>query len=203
MKFVWPVHNKQFLSDQSTQTTELGLVIKTLEEKDFDRFFAYLTAQLSENGTSGPVFQPLSRYADSVPAETMAAFIRGLSVPIGAPGWRRAWIAEAESGDILGHIDLRARPEPYTEHRALLGMGVSRTCRRAGLGQSLVEFVSSWARESSVIKYIDLAVLSGNVPAIGLYDKLGFTRIGEIPDMFRIDGVSHGNIQMTKPLGDT
>lgn len=176
------------------------LVIKTLEEKDFDKFFAYLTAQLSESGTSSPVFQPHSRHDELFPAEKRAAFTRGLSVPIGRPGWRRAWIAEGESGDILGHIDLRAHSEPYTAHRALLGMGVSRTCRRAGLGQKLVEFVSSWARESSLIEFIDLAVLSGNVPAIGLYEKLGFTRTCEIPDMFRIDGVSHGDIQMTKPL---
>lgn len=176
-------------------------MIKTLDEKDFERFFAYLTLHLSENGSDGPMFQPLSRNDDSLLADKMASFIRGLSVPVGKPGWRRAWIAEGATGEVIGHVDLRARPEPYTGHRALLGMGVSSTCRRAGLGQKLVEFASSWARESSVIESIDLTVLSGNLPAISLYEKLGFTRVCEIPDMFRIAGISLGDIHMTKPLG--
>ena len=175
-------------------------MIKTLNEKDFDRFFEYLTLHISESGNDGPMFQPLSRDDDPLPADKMASFIKGLSVPVGKPGWRRAWIAEGVTGEVVGHVDLRSRPEPYTGHRALLGMGVSSACRREGLGQKLVMFVSSWALESNVIESIDLAVLSDNLPAIKLYEKLSFTMVCEIPDMFRINGVSHGDIHMTKRL---
>jgi ribosomal protein S18 acetylase RimI-like enzyme len=175
-------------------------VIKALDEKGFDRFFEYLTHHLSENGIDGPMFQPLSGDDDPFPANKMASFISGLSVPLGTPGWRRAWIAEGATGEVIGHVDLRARPEPYTGHRALLGMGVSSSCRRAGLGKSLVEFVLSWARGSNIIESIDLAVLSGNLPAVSLYEKLGFTRVCEIPDMFKINDVLHGDIHMTKSL---
>jgi ribosomal protein S18 acetylase RimI-like enzyme len=175
-------------------------VIKMLNERDFDRFFEYLTLHISENGNDGTIFQPLSRDEDPLPADKRALFIKGLSVPVGKPGWRRAWIAEGIAGEVVGHVDLRSRPEPYTGHRALLGMGVSSTFRREGLGEKLVEFVSSWALASNVIESIDLAVLSGNLPAIRLYEKLRFTMVCEIPDMFRINGVSHGDIHMTKQL---
>ena len=144
-------------------------------------------------------FQPPTN-GDPFSAEKMTAYIGGLDVPVGQPGWRRAWFAEGVAGEIIGHIDLRARPEPCTEHRALLGMGVSSTCRRAGIGRKLAEFVFCWARESSVIDTIDLAVLSCNLPAIRLYEGLGFTKVSEIPDMFTINGAVHGDIQMTKPM---
>jgi len=176
------------------------LMIEMLNEKHFDRFFSYLTLHFLENGIDGPMFQPLSRDDAPFLAEKKESFLRGLSIPIGKPGWRRAWIAEGVAGEVVGHVDLRARVEPHTGHRALLGMGVASTCRRAGVGRKLVEFVLSWARDSNVVESVDLAVLSGNLPAISLYEKLGFTRVCEIPDMFRINGVSHGDIHMTKPL---
>jgi RimJ/RimL family protein N-acetyltransferase len=103
-------------------------------------------------------------------------------------------------GEIAGHADLRARPERYTEHRALLGMGVHRDHRRQGLGLRLIHAAIGWARTCTQLEHIDLEVLSANAPAIALYEKAGFRRIGEYEDMFRIDGKSLSYTLMSATL---
>lgn len=154
--------------------------------------FAYLGEQLTENGRNGvPLFQPLPRTDNPVvPAAMRERFIRGLATPVGEPGWRRAWIAVDGQGGVAGHIDLRANPDDACGHRTQLGMGVHRDCRRLGLGSRLIDTAVAWAGETG-FTWIDLEVLSANVPAIGLYLRKGFLRAGEFDDMYRIDGEQH------------
>ena len=178
-------------------------MIKPLEEKDCGFFFAYLDEHLQRNGKGDtPLFQPASRTQAGFPKEKEAGFVEGMHIAIGSPKWRRAWMALDENGAIIGHADLRARAEPCCSHRALLGMGVHHNHRKSGIGTRLVEFVTQWARDTGVIEIVDLAVLSGNLPAIRLYEKTGFKRICEIEDMFRIDGRSEADILMAKRLFD-
>jgi RimJ/RimL family protein N-acetyltransferase len=40
-------------------------------------------------------------------------------------------------------------------------------------------------------------VLSENVTARRLYERVGFTLVGELPDMYRIGGRSVGHVLMT------
>jgi ribosomal protein S18 acetylase RimI-like enzyme len=176
-------------------------MIAPLTEKDHARFFAYLDKHLTENGKGGtPLFQPMSRSESGYPQEKKANFLHGLSVPIGQAKWRRAWIAFDAEGNITGHVDLRSLPEPHTQHRALLGMGVNSNNRRQGVGRQLLEFAAAWAKGTGMIEVIDLAVLSNNIPAIQLYEKAGFERVCEIADKFRVDGQSVGDLMMTLKL---
>ena len=173
--------------------------IRPLEAQEFEAFFSYLNHHLSDNGRNGtPLFQPVSRNESRFPREKEAGFTEGLIVPVGEPKWRRAWIAVGEDEEIFAHIDLRAHPEPYTEHRALLGMGVRRDFRGKGLGKRLIEKIELWATNSTNIERIDLWVLSNNVPAIGLYKNSGYRKLGEVEDMFRIDGISEPYTLMSK-----
>jgi ribosomal protein S18 acetylase RimI-like enzyme len=176
-------------------------MIRQLEENDFDKFFTYLDQHLAENGNGEtPLFHPAPRNASGYPAEKQAGFVQGLVLPIGNPKWRRAWFAADIDGQIVGHIDLRARPDPCTEHRALLGMGVRKDKQRLGIGRNLLEFGFDWARQTGLIEIIDLNVMADNLPAIQLYQKAGFIRLCQIEDMFRIDGRSEADIMMTKRL---
>src|SRR5262249_49359918 len=100
---------------------------------------------------------------------------------------------------IMGHIDLRSRPEQAASHRAMLGMGVHRDARRSGVGMRLLDAAIAWA-EGQGLEWIDLEVLSANVPAVALYRKRGFVRTGEIPDLFRIDGESLAYTYMSLAL---
>jgi ribosomal protein S18 acetylase RimI-like enzyme len=54
---------------------------------------------------------------------------------------------------------------------------VSRDHRRQGIGLALMETAEQWAREAGVRK-LELHVFPHNVPAIRLYEKLGYEREG-------------------------
>jgi RimJ/RimL family protein N-acetyltransferase len=110
------------------------------------------------------------------------------------------WLALDARGEIAGHVDLRARPEIAAYHRALLGMGVHRDHRGAGLGRQLVEHALAWASATAPLEWVDLDVLSGNLAARRLYERAGFIVTGEVHDLYRIDGESHGSVTMSRRL---
>jgi hypothetical protein len=93
-----------------------------------DALVTYLEDHTLDNGREGePLFAPRAPGVVWAADEARALFAAGLAEPVGAPGWRRAWVARDASGAIAGHVDLRARKEPFTAHRTLLGMGVHAT----------------------------------------------------------------------------
>jgi ribosomal protein S18 acetylase RimI-like enzyme len=166
---------------------------------DLTSFFAYLNEHLKDNGKDGPLFQPMPRACSYFPVEKQASFQHGMATPLDGAGWRRLWLAE-EDERIVGHIDLRARPEGAARHRMLLGMGVDRGVRRCGLGMRLLGTAIEWAKAQTGFDWVDLEVLSVNEPARALYRKFGFEQTGEIGDMFRIDGEGLGYTFMSLRL---
>lgn len=178
-----------------------GVTIRPAGEADLAPFFAYLDDHLRDNGTNGtPLFQPVAPGQPRLPAGLRIAFIKGIAVPTGQPGWRRLWLAIDPYGEIAGHVDLRGRPEPAATHRAMLGMGVHRVWRRRGLGRLLLGTAAGWARVDTNIAWIDLEVLSDNLPACELYARAGFSTVARVADMLRIGGVSHDLSYMTLRL---
>lgn len=176
--------------------------IEPLAPDDFEaEFVPYLDDHLSDNGVDGAVpFQPLSRATSTFAPERRTAFRAALERPVGAPGWRRAWVARDAQGRVAGHIDLRAHPELFSVHRCLLGMGVDRNQRRRGLGAALIAHAVDWTRRETAIDWIDLQVISGNEAARRLYASQGFVVTGEQVDRFRIDGRSLGFTSMALRL---
>ncbi len=174
------------------------LAIHSVAAADLPALFVYLDDHLQDNGRAGtPLFQPMARAESRWATDKRAAFAIGLGAEVGAPGWRRAWMALDADGGICGHVDLRARPERASSHRCLLGMGVHRDCRRQGLGERLLATALAWARAHDTIDWVDLEVISSNLPARRLYERSGFVFAGEIPDLFRIDGEQLGYVYMT------
>ncbi|MDM0112245.1 GNAT family N-acetyltransferase [Variovorax sp. J22R133] len=177
--------------------------IKELRAEEFDSFIAYLNDHLSDNGANSTgYFQPLSRAQSVFPPERAAVFRKGLEIPVGTSGWRRAWAARTSSGQIVGHVDLRAHQEQYAMHRCLLGLGVDRRYRKQGVGLLLLQAAQYWAVDVARLEWIDLQVLSANQTAIRLYAQIGFTKVGEVPDMFKFDGNAYSYTTMTKNLSD-
>ena len=177
---------------------EAGPVIRPVVREDLPALFAYLDDHLRDNGRDGtPLFQPMARAESGFPIDKRAGFVVGTGAAVGEPGWRRAWMALDEHGYICGHIDLRARPERLARHRCLLGMGVHRDHRCHGLGSRLLDTALDWARAQAGIDWVDLEVMSNNLPARRLYERNGFTFAGEMPDLFRIDGEQYGYVFMT------
>jgi len=173
--------------------------IAPLAPERLAQLFMYLDDQLQENGRAGmPLFQPVSRLDSRVSPERAAAFAASFAAPFGQPGWRCMWIALDSLDSIAGHVDLRARPDAASSHRALLGMGVHRDYRRHGLGRQLVDTALAWAGATPSLEWVDLTVLSGNHAARRLYERAGFVVTGDVPDLYRIDGESHGELSMSR-----
>ncbi|MFC4930632.1 GNAT family N-acetyltransferase [Massilia sp. GCM10023247] len=176
-------------------------VIRPVAREDLPALFVYLDDHLRDNGRNGmPLFQPMARAESFFPVERRASFVTGMLAPVGEPGWRRSWMALDAHGYICGHVDLRARPERAARHRCLLGMGVHRDHRRHGLGARLLDTALGWARAQPGIDWVDLEVMSNNLPARRLYERSGFAFAGEIPDLFRIDGEQYGYVFMNHRL---
>ena len=175
-----------------------ALQIHALAREQLPQLFLYLDDHLQDNGRDGPLFQPQSRALSRFPLDKATAFANGLRIGVGHPGWRRVWVAVDANGAIAGHVDLRARLEAGASHRALLGMGVQRDARRLGLGMQLVTSALAWAGATPPLEWVDLDVMSGNHAARRLYERAGFMVTGEVPDLYRIDGQSHGSVSMTR-----
>lgn len=165
---------------------------------ELDLFFEYLGVQLIDNSASdSPLFQPVAKEDCTVSEQLRSKFRDGFESCIGNLGWRKLWLAKDSSGRILGHVDLRHYSGEYSFHRVLLGMGVERNARNQGLGIKLLESAIQFCQEADTIDWLDLNVLSNNIPAKSLYLKCGFKIIGEMPDFYRIDGESVSEITMT------
>ncbi len=164
-------------------------------------FFAYLNAHLADNGRGATaLFQPMARAASQLTPEKAASFSAGMARSLDEPGWRRVWVAQDGEGGIGGHVDLRARAEPYARHRAQLGMGVRHDLRGRGLGARLLQHALAWATAETALAWIDLEVLAANAAAVRLYQRHGFVHEATVEDMFRIDGEQLAFTRMHKRL---
>ena len=176
-------------------------MIESIGEAECDEFFLYLNDHRSDNGKGeNGYFMPRSQSESRFPADKEKSFRDGLNVPVGSPGWRRAWVARASNRQIVGHIDLWSHPVSFAEHRCLLGMGVDRNHRRLGLGAALLSHATEWALANTGLEWLELHVLSTNEPAIRLCLRAGFTKVGEVADMFKFDGRLFSDTTMTKRL---
>lgn len=75
------------------------------------------------------------------------------------------------------------RPGPGS-HIASGNFMVARGARGQGVGRALVEYLLDWARGSGFAGVQFNAVAASNTPAVGLYERLGFTVIGTVPGAF-------------------
>ncbi|WP_196893976.1 GNAT family N-acetyltransferase [Aureivirga marina] len=172
--------------------------INELEKEQFLAFFEYLDKHLSENGKDEKeLFQPVTQEESIITEDWKEKFTSGFSKKYAEKGWRKMWIATNLENQIVGHIDIRSRMEPNTSHRVLLGMGVDSQFRKLKIGQKMLDFVIDYCKVQPEIYWLDLEVMSQNIPAISLYRKQNFEELTTTKDMFRIDGNSYDYTSMT------
>ncbi|MEL6116844.1 GNAT family N-acetyltransferase [Photobacterium sp. SP02] len=168
------------------------------KRSDLEYFFEYIGAQLLENADDdSPLFQPISKENCLVSEQFKAKFRDGFEYSLGEPGWRKLWVIKDSNERVVGHIDLRHYSEEYKFHRVLLGMGVDSSLRKQGLGVKLIESVIQFCNKTSSIDWLDLNVLSNNLPAKNLYLKCGFEAVGEMSDCYRIEAEAVSETTMT------
>jgi RimJ/RimL family protein N-acetyltransferase len=82
-------------------------------------------------------------------------------------------VAEVED-QIAGWISLSGHELKKLSHVAMLGTAVDRNFRGRGIGSALVSHAIQWAKTSSSLRRIALAVFESNTPAVAIYKKFGF-----------------------------
>jgi L-phenylalanine/L-methionine N-acetyltransferase len=87
------------------------------------------------------------------------------------------FVAEAEDGGVVGRLSVTRDQHPASRHVADVGLMVSQSHRRRGVGRALLGAAVEWAREQDVRK-LELHVFPYNVAAITLYERFGFVREG-------------------------
>jgi ribosomal-protein-alanine N-acetyltransferase len=88
-----------------------------------------------------------------------------------ARAWARLRVARTSSGEVLGYVLFWH----VVDEIHLLSVAVEPTARRRGVGRALVNDVLSYAKAHAPAKIL-LEVRASNVPAITLYETLGFVR---------------------------
>lgn len=86
-------------------------------------------------------------------------------------------VAESD-GVIIGQLTLQGGKRRSIRHVATLGITIAADWRGQGVGRRLMEEAIAYARDSSIIKRIELHVFARNQPAIRLYEQCGFVTEG-------------------------
>jgi RimJ/RimL family protein N-acetyltransferase len=110
------------------------------------------------------------------------------------------YVAELETGELVGRLSVMRDPHPACRHVADLGLMVAARHRRRGIGTALMVGAEQWAREAGVRK-LELHVFPHNEAAIALYEKIGYEREGLRKGHYaRADGRLRDVILMAKRL---
>lgn len=89
-----------------------------------------------------------------------------------------------DNGKIIGDASLSRLPRRM-KHRGELGVAVVQEYWNRSIGSQLMREVINFAKENH-FEIIELQVRSDNTPAIHLYEKFGFQKIGTHPSFFKI-----------------
>jgi ribosomal protein S18 acetylase RimI-like enzyme len=108
-----------------------------------------------------------------------------------------------QAGALVGSVGLSFDAREKGRHKVtLFGMFVSPRCRRAGLGEQLLEAALDFARARPHAKIIQLTVTEQNASARGLYERLGFADFGVEPFAIALGERYLSKVHMWRALVD-
>jgi RimJ/RimL family protein N-acetyltransferase len=129
-------------------------------------------------------------FLEAPPIEQTIMFVRGLLAEGGVQ-----LLAITDEARVVGWCDVARVKWEGLRHIGRMGMGLLSPYRRQGHGQRLAETAIDAARGAG-IERIELEVFASNLPAIRLYEKLGFQREGLKRRARKLDGVYDDNVIM-------
>jgi len=170
--------------------------VRLATAEDVDAFVAHLARQLDDDSRLPEPVSPRGRFRSFDRDAARARRLAGWALATSEASWARGWAAW-DGSEIVGHAELHASDLPTAAHRGTLGLAVEARARRRGVATALMNAVVAWARAEDAVSWIDLGVFANNPVALALYQRLGFTEIGRVPDRFRVDGFVVTDIEMT------
>ena len=90
-------------------------------------------------------------------------------------------------GKIVSLLNFNASPRKRIRHVGEFGISVKKEFWNMGIGKEMLLYLIDWAKETDIIKKINLMVRKDNLPAIQLYKNFGFEVEGVISRYFKID----------------
>jgi len=96
-------------------------------------------------------------------------------------------VAAFVDGKVVGHCDVHRRRFRDDRHSGVFGIAILGGYRGAGIGERMMAEVLDRAADIGV-QLVELDVFSINRAAIGLYEKMGFAKVGTVPDKILRDG---------------
>lgn len=110
------------------------------------------------------------------------------------------------AGEIAGTLTFSAGKRPRVRHAGEFGVSVLRKYWNLGIGRHMLTYLISWARQTHIIRKLNLRVRVDNLAAIHLYEKAGFVHEGRISREFYLHDqfidVYHMGLQID-PLPET
>lgn len=134
------------------------------------------------------------------------AFPQGQSLEEARPWWMEAspgqTVVAEEGGRIIGSAKMGPNKPGAGSHIATASFLVDPEARSRGVGRALGRYVIEWARRENYHGIQFNAVVETNKAAVHLWQSLGFTILGTVPEAFRHP--THGLVGlhfMFLPLG--
>lgn len=90
--------------------------------------------------------------------------------------------------NIVALLNFSARQRPRIRHRGEVSMSVNKAYWGQRIGSLMLDYFIEWARDTQIIKKIDLQVRTDNERAIRLYEGKGFVYEGTMHKEFFVDG---------------
>ena len=173
------------------------IVLRAILEDDAGQFQKFTNELVREKTTNPALFivAPEGELSGSEAEEAVRRMRRaeesGDMVSIGA----------FEGPNLVGSCEIFRPRADELRHTGLLDIAILSGNRSIGLGEQMVKEVLARAKRSG-IWIVELRVFATNVPAIRLYEKMGFRRSGLVPNMIRKDGRYIDDVQMYIDLRD-
>lgn len=180
-------------------SSELAIAVARPIESDAEALASFIARHSPESGQNGMPHFGISRKAN--PGEIAENSLARWNRRLDEPNWGRCWLLWSSGPrSVVGHCELRGGRAAAELHRAVLGMGILQAHTHQGWGTRLVAEAIAWARARD-LAWIDLGVFENNLPARGLYKKMGFVEVGARSDAFHLeDGTVITDIHMALDL---
>jgi len=97
---------------------------------------------------------------------------------------------------IIGILNVESNRKKRLEHIGEFGVSVLKEFWNKGVGDCLVKYMINWAKETGVIRKLNLKVSVNNKSAIRLYTKNGFQIEGKISRDIKLNDIFQDTYQM-------
>lgn len=147
---------------------KMGLAFGLYEQKDEEGFYQ-IYKEVVETGSQFP-------YESSSREEFRCQFFK----PEG-----QVYVCRTLEGEVVGGFYLRSNYSGRSNHIANAGYMIKGSCRGKGIGSLLIQASLHLTKNQGFHALLFNMVLSKNAQAIKLYEKLGFSIVGTIPQAVR------------------